>query len=341
MRVGSLFSGVGGFELGFARVGVETAFVSEVDDAANAVLAHWFPAVPNFGGVEGVNPYELPAFDVLTGGFPCQDVSVAGQRAGLTGERSGLFFEFARIVEARQPRWLLLENVPGLLSSNRGADFTKILGVLDDLGYGLAWRVLDAQFFGVPQRRRRVFVVGCLGGPERAAAVLLEREGGCWDPPARPEAGQGAAIPATCSTIQACGGERGYRVDAEAAAGGHLIPQGFALHGRGGGSTAVVEHGYGQWAESLVSGPLMERDAKDRPGQVGLCSELTVRRLTPCECERLQGFPDDWTDVPLRALKNGKLKRVSDSARYALMGNAVAVPVVTWIAKRLVSVETR
>lgn len=369
LLVGSTFSGAGGFELGFAQAGARTTFVSEIDKNANAVLAHRFPTVPNVGDIQEIDPHDLPPFNALVGGFPCQDLSVAGRRAGLAGERSGLFFAFHALLRARRPRWLVLENVPGLLSSNRGADFARVLHELDDLGYGLAWRVLDAQFLGVPQRRRRVFIVGCLGDPARAASVLLEREGGCWNPPARPAPRPEAAVPASCSTLQG-GPGRGYRVDAEGAAGGHLVPvQTASRTGHGwwsettdGPSGTVDAHESKEpgslvayrksqrahhaddpetWVPDDCAGTLSPWDAGDasRTPQAVVDGDLAVRRLTPRECERLQGFPDDWTDVPLRTLKNGKVKNVSDSGRYSLMGNAVAVPVVAWIARRLAEAD--
>ncbi len=502
-RVLGTFSGVGGFELAFTRAYAEVVGVSEIDKNANAVLAHQFPDVPNLGDIERLDTDDLPEFDVLTGGFPCQDVSVAGRRAGLDGKRTGLFFELLRILDARRPRWFVFENVPGLLSSNGGADFARVLYEMGQLGYGIAWRILDAQFLGVPQRRRRVFIVGHLGHATRAAAVLLEREGGNWNPPARrasrPQvadaAGPGAqngsvALPVTETTSALQAGKGGLRLDADSAAGGQYITVGVSVYGelahtltraaskgttedgcgrgvpivpvalgpgystplqsthRGvpsaeelatrpgaewGGQAIVmgqcvsgdITHtlkceghdgsedgtgrgqpmvpvanaymtGRGWWNDGEgVGGTLAARDYKDA-GQVVVESvpfrkskraqtnqddetwqagdgyantlsqfdsgetraveliveiggvpyeidpaSLRVRRLTPMECERLQGFPDGWTDVPLRTLKNGKVKRTSDSARYAAMGNAVAVPVVSWIARRLLEVDAR
>jgi site-specific DNA-cytosine methylase len=131
-------------------------------------------ASPTRGGAKSSPP--AGPDDLLCGGFPCQDLSVAGQRAGLAGDRSGLFFEFARIIDAFRPRWVLVENVPGLLSSNGGRDFGVVLGTLADLGYGVGWRILDSRFFGVPQRRRRVFIVGARAdGDPRAAADVPAR----------------------------------------------------------------------------------------------------------------------------------------------------------------------
>lgn len=178
MRHASFFSGVGGLDLGFERAGIETVSVSEIDPYANSVLAERFPGAPNLGSITEINADDIPEADIWSGGFPCQDLSVAGKRAGFAGKRSSLAFTFLDLVEQRRPRWLVLENVPGLFSSNQGRDFLRLLSEMDELGYSVAWRTLDARYFGVAQRRRRVFIVACLE-PNRAEQVLFECEGGC------------------------------------------------------------------------------------------------------------------------------------------------------------------
>src|SRR5499427_9322562 len=218
MRAISLFSGVGGFELGFDRAGIDTVLQVEQDPVCLSVLErHW----PETERVTDVRQMDATAWagrcrdlvsvgtkwqggatrslasrdiDLVYGGFPCQDVSVAGQRAGLSGNRSSLWFEFERILSELRPRWCVIENVPGLLSSNDGRDFARILMGLGELGYGWAYRVLDARWFGVPQRRRRVFVVGCLGGQARAQAVLAVCESCGGHPPTRGAEGQDVAF---------------------------------------------------------------------------------------------------------------------------------------------------
>lgn len=155
MKVGSLFSGVGGFDLAFERAGFEIAWQCEIDRHASAVLKRHWPDVRLIGDVHDIGPGDGP-IDVLVGGFPCQDLSVAGRRAGLAGERSGLFFEFARCIETLAPEWVVIENVPGLLSSNGGRDMATVVGTLGKLGYGWAYRVLDAQYDHLAQRRERV-----------------------------------------------------------------------------------------------------------------------------------------------------------------------------------------
>ena len=210
----SFFSGVGGVDLGFERAGIRTVSVSEIDPFARSVLASRFPEVPQLGDIVALADRELSkpvqqsadevqrcsrpvdgigwtpsgddwkAADIWSAGFPCQDLSVAGKRKGFAdGKRSVLAFTFLNLVERFRPRWLVLENVPGLFSSNNGRDLLALLREVDELGYGVSWRTLDARFFGVPQRRRRVFLVASLG-TDRAGEVLLECEGGCGHPQA-------------------------------------------------------------------------------------------------------------------------------------------------------------
>jgi DNA (cytosine-5)-methyltransferase 1 len=399
MRVGSLFSGIEGIGLGLEQAGHEIVWQCEQDEACRRVLGRHFPTVPCYEDVKEISG--APRVDVLCGGFPCQDVSVAGRRAGLAGERSGLFFEFMRLVGELAPSWVLIENVPGLLSSGGGRDMGTVLGTLADLGYGWAYRVLDAQFFGVAQRRRRVFIVGCAGDAARAAQVLFEPESCSGDSPPGREAGTRTAGDVAVSTLQG-GGKRGYRVDADSAAGGHLIPAGYTETGRGwwdgprdeAGTLAardwrspsqVVAYSmrsdamregiaktpspdaegrvrlrnpglgiYEELAPTLDTGQphsvaynpyrTLQKDGSvisgfaERPvvdalhGPTGnkeplIADPMAVRRLTPLECERLQGFPDDWTAGE------------ADSARYRMLGNAVCVPVARWIGSRLSDVS--
>jgi DNA (cytosine-5)-methyltransferase 1 len=179
----SLFAGVGGFDLAMQRQGVKVVASVEIDKNCNQVLAQHFPDATQFTDVTTVKGEDLinagftPSKGIITGGFPCQDLSVAGKRAGLAGERSGLFWEIARIVEETQTEYFILENVPGLLSSNKGDDFGVVLGTMADLGYSVGWRVLDAQYFGVPQRRKRVFIVGRRSTSDGLAEVLFKSEG--------------------------------------------------------------------------------------------------------------------------------------------------------------------
>ena len=184
--VGSLFSGIGGFDLGLERAGWDVRWQIEIEAFRRDLLERHWPGVPRLNDITTIDPGELTPVDLVCGGFPCQDVSVAGARKGLAGERSGLFFQYARIVGALRPRWILIENVPGLLSSNDGQDFAIVLGTLGDLGYWWTYRTLDAQYFGVAQRRRRVFIVGHLGSP-CPPEILFDAAGRSGDPPPRNE----------------------------------------------------------------------------------------------------------------------------------------------------------
>ena len=185
LRHASFFSGVGGLDLGFERAGIETVSFSEIDPYASAVLATHWPNVPNLGNIIEVKEEDIPNAEIYSGGFPCQDLSVAGKRAGFAGSRSSLAFRFLDLVERRNPRWVVLENVPGLFSSNGGRDFGRLLGEMVQLGYGLAWRILNARDFGIPHARRRVFIVAARDqafgdfGADRAAEVLFNCEGSC------------------------------------------------------------------------------------------------------------------------------------------------------------------
>ena len=216
----SLFAGVGGFDLAMQRNGIDVVAAVEIDDKARAVLARRFPDTRLFPDVTKVSAHDLrdagfvPDRGIITGGFPCQDLSVAGRRKGLAGERSGLFWHIIRLVDELHPRWIVLENVPGLLSSEGGRDMGIVLGALGDSGYGVAYRVLDAQHFGVPQRRRRVFIVaGRRAGTADSTGpvqILLEPEGSAGNPAARRTAGQEVA-----GTLGGGAGSRGWAPDTD------------------------------------------------------------------------------------------------------------------------------
>ena len=335
----------------------ELAWYSEVNPFASSVAAHHYPGVPNLGDCTTVDLDTVEPVDLITAGWPCQDLSVAGLRKGLAGERSGLFWEVIRFAERLRPRWLLLENVPGLLSANNGRDFGIVLSALDDLGYGLAWRVLDAQFFGVPQRRRRVFIVGHLGAP-CPAEILFEREGMSRDSAAGRKAGT-RVTGSVAACLNSGGNNRGFRSEP----GEHIVVSRDAVPKTAGG--VVTDLRAGNPHPSVVIAPLTTKPYADSEAQesriVAFHHKASVsqsmnpsdkgngsvgggvpfltqcnapRRLTPTECERLQGFPDGWTDVRYQHGKGEK--QLSDSSRYRLLGNSMAVPCVGWILERLV-----
>jgi DNA (cytosine-5)-methyltransferase 1 len=268
----SLFAGVGGFDLAMERNGINVVATVEIDKNARGVLQHQFPNTQHFTDVTTVTGEDLrnagfiPERGIIAGGFPCQDLSVAGKRAGLVGARSGLFYEIARIADETKAKWLVLENVPGLLSSRRGADMGTVIGTLVELGYGVAWRVLDAQHFGVPQRRRRVFIVAeRAGNPARCAKVLFECTSVRGDTsqgrtPREEVAGDVGASPEIAGSLTA----NGFRRDLNKAQSGHLTVE------------RVVNRmtAFGQYAEDDgTSSSLKARDYKDA---TDLVIELTL-----------------------------------------------------------------
>ena len=181
-RAASLFSGIGGFDLGLERAGFEITFQCELNKFCRTILKHRWPEIPCHENIKELTADAIPVSDVWAGGFPCQDVSLApmGTRAGLKGKRSGLFYDFARLVGEARPRVVLLENVAGLLSSHRGQDFGTVIGTLAEFRYSVGWRVLNSKNFGVPQSRQRVYIVGChrdVGGPGKVLFEAKRREG--------------------------------------------------------------------------------------------------------------------------------------------------------------------
>jgi DNA (cytosine-5)-methyltransferase 1 len=259
VRVGSLFSGIGGLDLGLERAGMTVRWQCEIDEAAQSVLRRHWPDAVLYDDVTTLGG-DVERVGLISGGFPCQDLSVAGRRAGLAGSRSGLFYEFMRVVDELSPRWVLIENVPGLLSSNGGRDMGAVLGTLGELGYGWAYRVLDAQYFGVAQRRRRVFIVGCLGDSARAAQVLFEPESLPGDPPPRREAGTRVTQSLTgCPSSSSCGNP-----DDNRAQGGFVVP--------------VCGHdtGQGWWNQSDIAGTL-RAEGENRPSRP---SNIVTHALT-------------------------------------------------------------
>jgi len=162
MKVASFFSGIGGIDLGFEQAGMKILFQCEILHFGQRILKQHWPNISLADDITKVSGNDIPPVDVFAGGFPCQDLSLAnqGKRQGLDGERSGLFYKYAELIKEKQPRWVFIENVPGLLNSTEGGDFRAVIGTMDELGYGVSWRVLDARYFGTPQRRRRTYIVG-------------------------------------------------------------------------------------------------------------------------------------------------------------------------------------
>lgn len=297
LAVASFFAGIGGFDLGFERAGMESIWQCEIKPFCLGILEQHWPHVPRATDIRKVDPNEIPNAAVWAGGFPCQDVSLArmGPRSGLRGRQSGLFYDFAELIGARRPSLVVLENVAALLSSHDGRDFAIVVRTLADLGYGVAWRVLDSRYFGIPQSRSRVFVVGSLGGAASAGAVLFESECGDRDAEKSRSDGEKSISP--------------FAISVGNSKQGYVKKLAHCLYAESARHTGT------DWSRNYVSYP-----------------NGRVRRLTPLETERLQGFPDNWT-MPKEAIDNVDML---DSARYHACGNAVSVPVAEWLGRRIV-----
>jgi DNA (cytosine-5)-methyltransferase 1 len=297
--VASLFTGIGGFDLGFRRAGFEVTFQCEIREFCRSILDRRFRGVTKAGDIKELDGADIPPSDVWVAGFPCQDVSLArmGKRDGLSGRQSGLFFEFARLVGERRPRVLVVENVPGLLSSHQGRDFGVVLGTLAELGYGLGWRVLNSRDFGVPQSRQRVFLVGCHRDGRGAAEILFEPERGEGNAPSGRQNGKAPLSP--FKTVVEHPGEAGAVTPAIA----------YCLYAESARHTGT------DWSRNYVTYP----------------GNGEVRRLTPRECEGVMAFPLDWT-VPRKIEWD---EETYDTLRYHALGNAVTPPVAEWLAQRI------
>lgn len=367
MRYLSVCSGIEAASVAWHQLGWEPVAFSEVEPFPCAVLAHYYPNVPNLGDmtkIDGSKYHET--VELVVGGTPCQDFSVAGKRAGMAGERGALALSYLDLLEQIRPRWVVWENVTGVLSTNGGRDFGSFLWGLAKLRYGFAYRILDAQHFGVPQRRRRVFVVGYRGDWRPAAAVLFEPHSlrGHSAPSRKAQKNIAGAITAGAYTGGAEGRPGGIAVY-------HFVPHiTQALTGSlgaGGADDNRAQAGF--YVPEIVSQAMSCKWAKGTSGPAGdehhnliafhgsqdpdvsgnvthplgqnqgqevciaMTPEMRVRRLTPKECERLQGFPDNYTDIPYRG------KPATDRPRYKALGNSMAVPVMRWIGARIEAVE--
>lgn len=368
MICGSVCSGIGAPETAWSPLGWRFAFASEIEPFPRAVLQHRHSGIPLHGDFTTIQAGDYDPIELLVGGTPCQSFSLAGLRGGLDDSRGNLALEFLRLADRLRPKWLVWENVPGVLSSNGGRDFGSILGGLVELRYGFAYRVLDAQYFGVPQRRRRVFVVGYLGDWRPPAAVLFERHSLQGHHPPRREAGQSLA-----KTLTGGSGKRGWSGDNGTGQGCQLVAPTLSARPTGGGglgtdfdldgglisgaistkwakgtggpsgdecqnlvAVAFSCKDYGADADAIA--PTLRAMGHDGShanagGQVAAFNGTSVRRLTPRECERLQGFPDDYTLIPWRR------SLAADGPRYKALGNSMAVPVMRWIGQRIQTVE--
>lgn len=340
MRYISLFSGIEAASVAWEDLGWEAVAFSEIEPFPCELLKQRYPDVPNLGDITKIDWSEYAGnVDIVVGGSPCQSFSIAGSRTGLAGE-SGLMFEYIRAVREVMPRCFIWENVPGALSSEEGRAFGQLLDEVDELGYGYSWRVLDAQFFGAPQRRRRVFLVGLFGNVESAVEVLFERESVCWDYPSSRAKRAELAARAERSSSSRC-----LRVlpfdptQITSKQNGNNPQWGDACHPIAATSRpphviCMADANSKAAIDEDLSGTLK---VGGEPPIVSYQNppEFVVRKLMPIECERLQGFPDGWTEIEFKG------KPASDAARYKALGNSMAVPVMRWIGERVQEVLSR
>lgn len=368
MKIFSTFSGIGGFEIGIRNAfnnrsdlwngseilqgystnasesEIRIVGFSEIDKYAIKVYEKQFKGVPNYGDITKINAEELPYFDCLVGGFPCQAFSIAGKRKGFEDTRGTLFFDLARILRAKQPRLFVFENVKGLLSHDSGRTFKTIIQTIDELGYDCQWQVLNSKDFGVPQNRERVYIVGHLRGTARPEVFPI---GGTDEEDTR-----------------IIGQDVAYTIDANYSKGTNTLSKGRRSvvaeivqlnHPTHSNDRVYASDGISPTLNTMQGGnrqPFIaaqrgrynsdgKTEQKFEPRYDGISSTLTavqkdnmvvdpprIRRLTPLECERLQGFPDNWT-------AQGTDGAISDSQRYKMCGNAVTVNVVRAVFERI------
>ena len=361
---GSVCSGIEAATVAWHPLGWRPAFFSEIEPFPRAVLRHHYPDVPCHGDFTTIHAGDHEPIDLLVGGTPCQSFSIAGNRRGLADERGNLALEFVRLAGRLRPRWLVWENVPGVLSTDGGRAFGTFLGALAVCGYGFAWRILDARHFGVPQRRRRLFVVGHSGDGRRPSEVLLEPESLRGHPAAGGEsrAQPAAAVAGRAGARRADGAEK-FRLIASTGETAHCLNAGGmgrldyesetliarmdcssprpdrASSDRDLLESACAAFKAGQSATSRGIGydtrvaPTLGAAESGSNRTPSLVQGLSVRKLTPRECERLQGFPDDYTAIDV----NGK--PAADGPRYKALGNSMAVSCMAWIGRRIEAVR--
>lgn len=393
MKYMSVCSGIEAATVAWEPLGWKAVAYSEIEPFPCAVLNYHYPTVPNIGDMTKIKGADYAGnVDLIVGGTPCQSFSIAGLRGGLGDDRGNLALVFMRLVDTIRPKWVVWENVPGVLSSNGGRDFGSILGALAECGYGFAYRVLDAQYIrvdgfarAVPQRRRRVFLIGSLRGWQCAAAVLFERYSLQGHSAPSRKAGKVAPTLSSSGTgISRTGNERTeaeFLVVQESAVGFDIGPGGGSESSiastldtrakdgpiRNQMATCVMEPigiddadvGYSLRANASHSGDkgdggvnttmvaeltdvcaqtLGARDHKGagsyRNGSIQNCQMVygRVRRLTPMECERLQGFPDNYSRIPYR---RKPAEQCPDGPRYAALGNSMCTNVMRWIGQRI------
>ncbi|MGG4677489.1 DNA cytosine methyltransferase [Providencia huashanensis] len=291
-KVSSFFAGIGGFDLGLERSGMNVVFQCEINKFCQSVLNKNWPNIPLYTDITNLKANEIPDSNVWCGGFPCQDVSSAnqGKRKGLEGARSGLFYTYAKLIEERKPEWLIIENVPGLLNSHNGQDFRIVIDTLVELGYGISWRVLDAKYFGTPQRRRRVYIIGSFGDM-RSSRVLFE---------------QGTT-----------------RIVDKQGQGERTNPARAIVTSVSKSDCYSIQHA--SIGRKATAGPQAKGFRND-----GETYTLDSRGSSDAVCT---------PHAPFRIRDSSRFSKELDSNRFRAIGNAVAVPIVEWIGKRIILVD--
>ena len=343
MKIIDLFSGIGGFALGFQRAGYQFTehYFSEIDKHAIANYKHNFPHAKYIGDITSIHGGDFTGIDVITFGSPCQDFSLAGKREGLKGAKSSLIQHAIALIAQLRPSVFVWENVKGAFSSNAGADFWAILQALANIGgYTIEWQLLNTSWL-LPQNRERIYLIGHLGGKSIPGVFPIGENDKLLDRKAREKGWRGRNFKTSLArTITARYSKMGSydtyivpKVAGTLTGGGHS----GGLHS----DMTVIQ--INPSTESNGRQPYQQNRVFDVRG---ISPALTrhnsnyaisrMRRLTEVECERLQGFPDNWTQY---GDYNGKIRRVSKTQRYKLIGNAVTVDIVTMIAKRLKFIE--
>lgn len=317
-----LFSGIGGFALGIQQTGVKINkhYFSEIDKNAISIYQKHFKNAENLGDVKTIRDFsKLRNIDLITFGFPCQDLSVAGKRAGFNGTRSSLFYEATRIIREIKPTYFIFENVKGLFSNDKGRSFEKVLQEIANIGfYECEWQLVNTSWV-LPQNRERVYFIGHLRGKSKPKVFPFRESDFPYSVVSKQQA--------NCLTTRygEAQGVGAYIVERELQKKTKSNPQGARVNTIYGNSVTLSALGGGQGAGRRFKengDPAFTLTTQD---QHGIYDGYSIRRLTPLECERLQGFPDGWTDG------------LSDSARYKVLGNAVSVPIVKMIMERLLA----
>lgn len=351
MTLGSLFDGIGGFPLAAQSCGIEPLWASEIEPSCIEITRRHFPDMIHLGSVTDINGAAVPPVDIISFGSPCQDLSIAGKQTGLDGERSGLFMEAVRIIKemrcatnGRYPAYAIWENVPGAYSSNKGEDFRRVIealaeseipmpqsgkwaesGLVRVSDREIAWRTFDAQYWGVPQRRKRIYLVTDFRD-RSAGEILFKPESLLGYTPQSGKEGQEPPTAAGGGTKSAGFIDRnGVGAKADCYYTLNTVDRHAVAYAIGNGQADNTK------LHSIPGALNCMHDQQAVICRIGHSLKWIVHRLTPRECERLQGFPDDWTRYDTKGLE------IKDSPRYRALGNSIAVPCAVRVFRGILS----